>query len=46
MNEFQLALLFPFIPFLALLIIEALLPDNDDDDHGDGTLIPAYAGNK
>ena len=32
MPDFQYALIFPFIPMLALLIIEALLSDSSDDD--------------
>ena len=42
MSEFQMALLFPFVPVVAFLIVEFLLditspPDDDDDDFDDVT---------
>ena len=45
MSEFQMALLFPFVPVLAFLIIEFLLEiteprDDDDDQGGGGKMIP------
>ena len=48
MSEFQMALLFPFVPFAAFLIIEFLLditsPPDDDDNGGDGGMMqPIYA---
>ncbi len=46
MSEFQMALLFPFIPFLVLIIFEIMLPndDNDNDDDFDGGIItPVYS---
>jgi hypothetical protein len=42
MSEFQYALIFPFLPFLILLILEAMLPEDDDDDRDGGILQPAY----
>ena len=50
MSDLQLALLFPYIPFLGLIIafvlVELVTGGNDeDDDNGpdDGIMIPAYA---
>ena len=46
MSEFQMALLFPFIPFLVLIILEVILPDDDsdNDDHFDGGIMqPVYS---
>tara|TARA_B100001250_G_scaffold400710_1_gene411601 strand:- start:4959 stop:5123 length:165 start_codon:yes stop_codon:yes gene_type:complete len=48
MSEFQMALLFPFVPVLAFLIIELLLDitstnDDDDDGGGKGMMQPIYA---
>jgi hypothetical protein len=45
MSEFQMALLFPFVPVIAFLIIEFLLEiteprDDDDDQGGGGKMIP------
>ena len=45
MSEFQMALLFPFVPVIAFLIVEFLLeitePRDDDDDQGcGGKMIP------
>ena len=34
MSEFQMALLFPFIPFLVLIVLEIMLPNDDNDDIG------------
>ena len=47
MSEFQMALLFPFVPFAAFLIIELLLDitspgDDDDDQGGGGIMTPVY----
>ena len=47
MSEFQMALLFPFVPVAAFLIIEFLLeitePRDDDDDQGGGGIMqPIY----
>ena len=41
MSEFQMALLFPFIPFLVLIILEMILPDDDDFDGG--IMTPVYS---
>ena len=48
MSEFQMALLFPFVPVVAFLIIEFLLditsqPDDDDNGGGGGMMQPIYA---
>ncbi len=44
MSEFQMALLFPFIPFLVLIILEAILPNDDNDDDFDGGIMtPVYS---
>ena len=45
MSEFQMALLFPFIPVGIYLLIEYVFdtPDDDDDGGGGGMMIPAYA---
>ena len=47
MSEFQMALLFPFVPVVAFIIVEFLLditsPRDDDDDQGGGKAIPLYA---
>ncbi len=43
MSEFQMALLFPFVPVVAFLILELILPGGDDDDDfddSDGILQP------
>ncbi len=51
MSDFQLALLFPYIPFLGLLIAFAfadliLGDDGDDDDEGGGGIMtPVYVPN-
>ncbi len=41
-----MAILFPFVPLLAFIIIELLLdissPGDDDDDQGGGKMIPQY----
>ena len=48
MSDFQLALLFPYIPFLGLIIAFALIElvnDNDEDDdnnHDGGIMQPVY----
>jgi len=52
MSDLQLALLFPYIPFLGLviafalagLIMDATDGNDEDDDNGpdDGIMIPAY----
>ncbi len=47
MSEFQMALLFPFVPVVAFLIVELLLditspPDDDDDNGGGGIMQPVY----
>ncbi len=47
MSEVQMALLFPFVPFAAFLLIEFLLditsPPDDDDEGGDGGIMqPVY----
>tara|TARA_B100000029_G_scaffold59381_1_gene53446 strand:- start:4703 stop:4867 length:165 start_codon:yes stop_codon:yes gene_type:complete len=47
MSEFQMALLFPFVPVVAFLIVEFLLeitePRDDDDDQGGGGIMqPIY----
>jgi len=46
MSDFQMAILFPFVPLLAFIIIELLLdissPGDDDDDQGGGKMIPQY----
>ena len=47
MSEFQMALLFPFVPVVAFLIVELLLditspPDDDDDQGGGGIMQPVY----
>ncbi len=47
MSEFQMALLFPFVPVVAFLIVEFLLditspPDDDDDQGGGGIMQPVY----
>tara|TARA_B100000287_G_scaffold102167_1_gene94437 strand:- start:416 stop:586 length:171 start_codon:yes stop_codon:yes gene_type:complete len=38
MSEFQMALLFPFVPIVSFLIVEFLLDitSNNDDDDNDG----------
>ena len=38
MSEFQMALLFPFVPIFSVLLIEFILDitSNDDDDDTDG----------
>ncbi len=52
MSDLQLALLFPYFPFLGLLIafalVELISGNNDDDDDQDGgkgirVMEPAYA---
>ena len=48
MSEFQMALLFPFVPLVAFLIIELVLDitspnDDDDDGGGKGMMQPIYA---
>jgi len=47
MSEFQMALLFPFVPVLAFLAIEFLLditsPPDDDDHGGDGGIMQPVA---
>tara|TARA_B100001250_G_scaffold56318_1_gene43514 strand:+ start:1384 stop:1542 length:159 start_codon:yes stop_codon:yes gene_type:complete len=46
MSEFQMAILFPFVPVVAFLIIELLLDignGDDDDDGGKGMMQPIYA---
>ena len=45
MSEFQMALLFPFVPVIAFLIVEFLLEiteprDDDDEQGGGGKMIP------
>ncbi len=51
MSEFQLALLFPYIPFLGLLIAFAFADlifgneDDDDDQGGGGIMTPVYVPN-
>ncbi len=45
MSEFQMAILFPFVPLVAFVIVELLLDitsprDDDDDNHGGGKMIP------
>ena len=47
MNEVSLALLFPYIPFLIVLIAFAILDmkDDDNDDGGGGTLSPVFMPN-
>ena len=45
MSEFQMALLFQFVPVIAFLIVEFLLEiteprDDDDDQGGGGKMIP------
>ena len=45
MSEFQMALLFPFVPLVAFVIVELLLDitsprDDDDDNHSGGKMIP------
>ena len=47
MSDFQMALLFPFVPLVAFLIIELLLDittpgDDDDDQGGGGIMTPVY----
>ena len=46
MSDFQLALLYPFIPVTLLLILYyasgADIDDDDDDDRGKGMMQPAY----
>ena len=47
MSEFQMALLFPFVPLVAFLIVELLLDigsndDDDDTDGGKGIMQPVY----
>ena len=47
MSEIQMALLFPFVPVVAFLIVEFLLditspPDDDDDQGGGGIMQPVY----
>ena len=49
MSDFQMALLFPFVPFAAFLIIEFVLditspPDDDDDNGGGGIMQAVYQG--
>ncbi len=49
MSDFQMAILFPYIPFAGLLIAYFLVDlingegGDDDDDGGGGTMIPLYA---
>ncbi len=46
MSEFQMALLFPFIPFLVLIVLEIMLPNDDndnDDDFDGGVMTPVYS---
>jgi len=44
MSEFQMALLFPFIPFLVLIVLEIMLPNDDNDDDFDGGIMtPVYS---
>ena len=46
MSEFQMALLFPFIPVGVYLWIEFVFDNSDDDDdQGGGMMIPAYQPN-
>jgi hypothetical protein len=49
MSDFQLALLYPFIPVLTLLLIYyasgADIDDDDDQGGGKGMLQPVYAPN-
>ena len=47
MNEVSLALLFPYIPFLIVLLAFAIFDvgDDDNDDGGGGTLLPALMPN-
>ena len=45
MSEFQMPLLFPFVPVVAFIIVELLLDitsprDDDDDQGGGGKMIP------
>ena len=44
MSEFQMALLFPFIPVGIYLLIEFVFdkPDDDDDQGGGGLMQPVY----
>ncbi len=49
MSDLQLALLFPYIPFLGLIIAYALVElitggndDEDDDNGGGGIMTPVY----
>ena len=46
MDDFQLALLFPYLPFLCGFLIIAILEeykDDNDDDDDDGTPLLAWA---
>jgi len=44
MSEFQMALLFPFIPVGIYLLIEYVFDSSDDDDdQGGGLMQPVYA---
>ena len=50
MSDLQLALLFPYIPFLGLIIAFALVElitggndEDDDNNHGGGIMQPVYA---
>ena len=48
MSDFQLALLFPYIPFLGLLLAFLFVDiingnDDDDEDGGKGMMQPVYA---
>ena len=36
MTELQATLLFPFIPILAMVVLEVLFETDDDDDQGGG----------
>ena len=44
MNDFQLAVLYCYLPFIVFTTFYYLIEPNDDDDDDDdrGTLVPAY----
>ncbi len=47
MSEFQMAILFPFVPMLGLVLayffVDIIMgPDDDDDDRGKGMMQPVY----
>tara|TARA_R100001082_G_C4292620_1_gene128854 strand:+ start:114 stop:257 length:144 start_codon:yes stop_codon:yes gene_type:complete len=44
MNDFQLAVLYCYLPFIVFIAFYYLIEPNDDDDDDDdrGTLVPAY----